>query len=224
MALASLFTSLGFWQLSRAHEKQILQQQFVTRLQAPAIPIEQLPQDSAAMYQPVSVIGHYDNQHNFLLDNKIHHHQMGYEVLTPFIQQGTQQRILVNRGWIPAPPERKILPPIPEASSHTLVGYIYQSPGKPFTLGSIADASNQWPLRLQALDISTIQQRLKVPLFPQLVLLSPTAADGFVREWKPINMPPSKHVSYAVQWFSFAAIIIIIYISLNLKRREQLEK
>lgn len=219
LALCCLFISLGFWQLSRAKEKETLQQQFAARLQSPPISIEQLPTNTNLRYYPITAKGHYDNSHNILLDNKILNHQIGYEVLTPFIPNNHPRAILVNRGWIPAGSQRNKLPLITAATATTFMGYIYEPSGKPFTLGKLTETEQQWPLRMQALNLNAISTHLALPVFPWVVLLSPNAPDGFTRDWKPINMPPSKHIGYAVQWFSFAIVLIIIFIVCRPRRK-----
>ena len=212
-----LFVSLGFWQLARAKEKEILQDQFAVRLKTPPVTINQLPTDSTIRYHPVMVTGHYDNTHNILLDNKIHNHHIGYEVLTAFIPDNHPRVVLINRGWIPAGSQRNKLPTLPPATATTLTGYVYVPIGKPFTLGKLTETTIQWPLRMQALNLDAISTHLALPIFPWVVLLSPNAPDGFIRDWKPINMPSSKHLGYAVQWFSFAAVLILIFVGLNFR-------
>jgi len=52
------------------------------------------------------------------------------------------------------------------------------------------------------------------------VRLLASQADGFVREWRPEIMSPETHFGYAVQWFSFAAAVVAIYIAVNLKKQK----
>jgi surfeit locus 1 family protein len=35
--------------------------------------------------------------------------------------------------------------------------------------------------------------------------------EGFTREWKLINSMPEKNLGYAVQWFSMAFLVCLIY-------------
>ena len=50
--------------------------------------------------------GQYEPGHQFLLDNMSHGGRAGYQVLTPFrLEDG--RLLLVNRGWLPLPDERR---------------------------------------------------------------------------------------------------------------------
>lgn len=219
--LLSLFISLGCWQLHRAKEKEILLQQFEARLHSTPVPLTQLPKGEELHFYPVSLTGHFDNSHSILLDNKIQQHQIGYEILTPFIDQTSSKTVLINRGWIPRGINRSQLPfiaPANEQQAH-ITGKLYIPLGKPFTLGKTIESDLTWPLRIQALELSLIETKLGKPLYPFVVLLDPDAPYGFTRNWQPINTTsPEKHIGYAVQWFTFALVLIIIFIALNFRR------
>jgi surfeit locus 1 family protein len=53
-----------------------------------------------------------------------------------------------------------------------------------------------------------------------LVLLDPGEPDGYLRQWQPPGFPPIRHIAYAVQWFSLAAALVVIYVVTNLRRAE----
>jgi surfeit locus 1 family protein len=222
LLVLAIFLRLGFWQLERANEKDILEQSFMTGQNAAPITLDALPEDPAKLrYLSVTVTGEYDNQHSFLLDNKIHDHKVGYEVLTPMRIAGDRRLVLINRGWIPAPRQRAILPSLGNiAGEQRITGAIYISPKKPFTLEKdTAETNITWPYRIQVLDIPKIEAALGVSVYPFVLQLAPDQAHGFVRDWQPISMPSHKHLGYAVQWFTFALVLIIIFIALNVKKR-----
>lgn len=215
----SLFIKLGFWQLHRAEEKKELQQQFNHRLHSEPVSLAQLPEHQDWRFFPVSVQGHYDNAHTILLDNKIQNHQVGYEVITPLLSKKPKLSVLINRGWIPQGPNRQTLPEIPAINDEqTVTGWIYVPLGKAFNLGAATDTKPSWPLRIESIDMPVLQQALHSELFPYLILLNPKAEQGFLRNWQPVNMPAEKHLGYALQWFTFALVLIIIFIALNLRR------
>lgn len=221
LLLCALFVRLGFWQLARAEVKQQLQQTFEAHLHKAPEQLDQLPKNTDLHYYPVKVTGHYDNANNILLDNKLHAHQVGYEVLTPFIPDNNQQVILVNRGWVLANTDRRVLPTIPAITpKQTITGHLYIPSEKSFTLGTSSKEKTS-PLRVQTLDIPFLQTQLNKQLYPFILLLSPELKGDFVRDWQPVVVSASKHVGYAVQWFAFATVLVIIFFALSIRRRNK---
>ena len=58
------------------------------------------------------------------------------------------------------------------------------------------------------------------PLQPAVVLLEPEAAEGYWRDWQPRfgGFGPERHQGYAVQWFSLAMALVILYLTTNIHR------
>jgi len=57
------------------------------------------------------------------------------------------------------------------------------------------------------------------PLSSRILLLDPAAPFGYVRAWQPPGLPPLRHFSYAVQWWSFALATLVLWAVLS--RRSQ---
>jgi len=54
----------------------------------------------------------------------------------------------------------------------------------------------------------------------RIVLLDAGAPDGYERQWRPsLGFGPERHLGYAVQWFAFATVAVVLFIALNLRRR-----
>ena len=52
-----------------------------------------------------------------------------------------------------------------------------------------------------------------------MLLLEREDAYGFVREWKAVyGITPDKHRAYAMQWFTLALVLVLIYIGVNTRR------
>ena len=81
--------ALGNWQARRADEKRAL----------------------AAHVQRIAVVGEFLPERTVLLDNKVRNHRAGYEVVAP-LRLADGIHVLVNRGWIEAPPRRDQLPEV----------------------------------------------------------------------------------------------------------------
>jgi len=39
-----------------------------------------------------------------------------------------------------------------------------------------------------------------------------------VRDWHPPGMEPIRHWSYAVQWWSFAVVLFVLWVGLSLRK------
>jgi cytochrome oxidase assembly protein ShyY1 len=53
---------------------------------------------------------------------------------------------------------------------------------------------------------------------PRILLLDAQEPRGYVRDWKPGGRGPEQNWSYAIQWWSFAVVLLGLYVGLNLRR------
>ena len=214
---------LGFWQLERAEEKRILIAQFQEQQKTGPLEVKDfLEPDKKLNYRNVKVQGNYQTDYQVLIDNKVYQNQAGYYSVTPLKIKNSTYSILVNRGWIPMGKNRADLPIITTTTDLIkLDGKIKLIEKKPFKLGNGFQSNNGWPAVVQWLNIADIEQKTGLKLLPYILLLNQGHDSGFVRNWKPVVMQPEKSTSYAVQWFSLALALIIIYIVVNLKKIER---
>jgi surfeit locus 1 family protein len=72
---------------------------------------------------------------------------------------------------------------------------------------------------VQQLDLAQLEQVLETRLLPVILLLDKSDEHGFVREWQPVyGVTPDKHRAYAMQWFTLAVVLLLIYVGVNSKR------
>jgi len=216
--MTPLLLSLGFWQLQRAEEKQQLidkQAQGETeQLSEVDDVVSRGDQAIDWSYRTVSVSGHYSLNEHLLLDNRTRDGVVGYEVISLF-QTDDGKTLLVNRGWIKAPPFRDQLPTITSDFVETLVsvtiqGSIYFPDSRVFTLSEEA-VPQGWPKRIQKLDINALSRKLGEDIYPFTVRLSDDNQPGALQTgWKVLQMSPDKHFGYAVQWFSLALVLVVM--------------
>ena len=57
-------------------------------------------------------------------------------------------------------------------------------------------------------------------VYPFIIRLGKNEPYGFVREWPVIAMSPDRHRAYALQWFSMATILAILFIALNFEKEQ----
>lgn len=222
ICLLALLLRLGFWQLSRAHEKRDFLANQQEMMQRETLPLANLLADNQELrYRRVLLEGHYDTEHQFLLDNQFNASKVGYLVLTPFILAADGQVLMVNRGWVVMNKDRKQLPDIsfkPAQGIQTIVGIINHFPQVGMILEGADEPGKGWPSVVQLVNPLKIKQKLQQSILDFQVQLSAKQPYGYVREWK-INtrIPPEKHVAYAFQWFALAVTLTFLAFWLSYK-------
>ncbi len=225
MTLAALLTCaitirLGFWQLDRLAQRRASNAQLIGRLSAPPLELTAAflaslrsgSEAEALTYRPVVVRGTFDFTDEVALPNQVWNGQIGLDLLTPLVVEGTDRAVLVDRGWIPAA----------DAAPQQWVQY--DAPSGPVEINGWVHPSRQgrsWPApgsqanprRLVTdLDLAHLQAFLHHPLAPLVVAESPAAGDE-------AGPPPHRHLPQpdlsegvhkiaAIQWFIISAIIV----------------
>lgn len=213
---APILIGLGYWQLERAEQKKQILADYLTLQKTQPISLEMALAHPKPNYFPIEIKGNFDNSKVYFLDNKTYHHQVGYEVIMPFIpQQEGQPVILVNRGWVARGRQRTNLPAIkPVSKTVTLQGIVY-FPSKPFLLSDKTEFYPGWPRVIQAIQLKKLQAAFSQPLAPFIIRLKKESPYSYPSEWTPAVTQPSKHMGYAIQWFSFSLMLLFIYIYIN---------
>lgn len=212
LAFGALFASAGNWQYGRYQQKLALFAAFDQGSRSAALAGLPADTDFAAMrYQPLRLEGRYDPDRQVLLDNAVVDGRVGYFALTPFLTAaGT---VLVNRGFVPAPPERSQLPEIPvDGQPRAIAGIIDALPRPGLRLAEPdPGADAPWPRRIVYPDIGELAAMLGYPVRDFQLLLDAAEPDGYRRRWTPSTMPPETHLGYAVQWFGLLAAVAVVY-------------
>ena len=213
LALAALFVRLGVWQWQRGEHRQAQAARFASGADA-VLELGSRGVDEVPLYQRVSVAGTLDATHQFLLDNRIFEGRAGYEVLTPLIR-ATPPTLLVDRGWVPFTGSRARLPDVAVTADGPvrLTGRVAGLPSPGLASGRAAPASTcPWPKVTSYPDMAQLATALGRPLSSRILLLDPAAPFGYVRAWQPPGLSPLRHFSYAVQWWSFALLTLVLWV------------
>ena len=218
-----MFISLGLWQLSRAEEKRAFFAAFDAGFASPPMPPPAHGTDLDPLrYRAIQATGHFDAAHQVLLDARTRAGTVGYEVLTPLIRDGSA--ILVNRGWVPANPDRARLPDIAVGTwQRTVTGLLDRLPKAALATGAAARAG-AWPRVMLYPTAAEIAAATGYAVEDYQLLLGPTEPDGFARMWRPAVMTPDQHLGYAVQWFALAITLVVIYVVLNWRKAAAVPK
>jgi surfeit locus 1 family protein len=219
-AAAGLCVALGFWQLERAETKRVQAADLATQSVLPVYPLGPLEASPEPLrYRRLSATGTFEAAGQILIENRHNAGQVGFHVITPLRIDGGDVRVLVNRGWIPADAQGRPTPvPVPDGP-RTLTGEAYLPAPPAIALAKAADVA-AWGQRWPYLTLDLYRTRVDHPVQPVVILMDPAAPDGFVRSW-PREMPKeAMHLGYAVQWFVFAAIAVLLWLRLSVQRRD----
>jgi surfeit locus 1 family protein len=218
LILLIAFVSLGRWQWHRGEARQAQWAAFEAETAATTTASDDL--DKAPRFSRVAVDGHFDPRHQFLLDNRSHAGQPGYEVLTPLVL-ANGRRLLVNRGWVGFTGYRDRLPDISLGDDAPLriSGRLDELPAAGLASGRAAPAVDaSWPKLTSFPTRQELEAALGEPIAQYILLLDPDVPGGYVREWSPPGLSPDRHFSYAIQWWGFAVVLLVLYFGLNFRK------
>ena len=219
------FSWLGLWQLDRAGEKERDVEMFAARTgDAPILLNERLSAMPSKLdpewwrYRRVEVAGEALGERQYLLDNRTRNGVAGYHVHVPMLVTGLDRLVLVNRGWVETGPSRERRPDVSLAGSKVVISGIVEYPRRTLLLGDDGYGESAWPKVVQRIDLDQTARDLDRQVLPFVVLMDAALAHGFVREWTPyLGIGPERHRGYALQWFSLAVAVAVVWIVLKVR-------
>lgn len=211
-----LLLGLGLWQLDRSAEKETLAAELEQMRGLPPMELTAITASGPIpAHRRLFAEGTFEPEGQIFLENRRQGGRIGFHVLTPLRLAGSDLRLMVNRGWIPAAGTEPSPAPVPDGKVR--VEGIGQLPHPPaIALGNPADWGQRWPY----FTVEDYAARTGLPLVPVLLLQAPDNPHGFQRDWPEERPNPIMHLGYAVQWFAFALIAVIIYLRLSFVRKE----
>jgi surfeit locus 1 family protein len=218
-AAIATFVSLGNWQLARAREKQALTLAFEAG-RSGTVDVYGRSFDVLPRYQHVRLRGRYDAARQILLDAMPSADgRPGYRVLTPLERADGRGRVLVDRGWLPLGRSRDELPAVAIATGEREVsGILDVLPVPGLRVGpATAPGNESWPRVMLFPTEDDVESALGADVESRVILLDADASDGYERRWRPaIGFSPERHLGYAIQWFAFAVVAVVIFVALSL--------
>lgn len=211
---AAVCVRLGFWQVSRLHQRQALRATVEARQrQAPfevsasaAFRAATLGAVDSASYRLATVRGVFDFSRQIVVVARAVEEVPGVYVVTP-LQLADGQAILVERGWVPSPDAYTVgLDSLQEADSAVVTGMLLRVRAR----RELAVRDNVWPLYVPSDDPDRLAAFYPYPLLPWV--LRRTEPAGAPSGLHPVPVPVidnGPHLSYAIQWFAFATIAVV---------------
>src|SRR5687768_17464418 len=213
----ALCIRLGIWQLNRLEQRRAFNSQFESARALPVLDLNQEgPANLAEMeWRAVKVTGKYDFTNQVAVRNQYYGNQYGYHLLTPL--RFSEKAVVVDRGWIPA--EGNSAPSdwrkYDENGTVTVLGQLRLGQTKP-ALGGVSDVLPENGANLEIwnnADLALIARQMPYPILP--VYIQPEADVNKTEPPIPfqpeIELTEGPHFGYALQWFTFASILVIGY-------------
>jgi len=211
VVLAAACIRLGFWQLSRLAQRRARNSVVSARLAEPIVPITTLHADSFSVLRRASISGTPDFDHEVVLAARSYQGSPGVYLFTPMRLAGTDTAILVNRGWIYAPDGASVDLSRWRETGTRFVGYVELLPRG---LSNTPDGVLRRDARIaRELNLVTVNSLLPYPVSSIYLLATEQdttkpMAERVARLPAP-TLDEGPHLSYALQWFAFAAIALI---------------
>ena len=218
LIVAAVCVALGIWQIARLHQEQQFNAAVREGLTESPRPLQDLVSTDvhpeAMRYRRVTATGTYDGGAQVELYGRTLDGRPGSHLLTPLVT-GDGLAIIVDRGWIPLDLDRS--EETPPAGQVEIEGVLFASEGDP--PGQVGDPTERVDT-LVRVDLERIQAQLPYPIAPVYMLLqAPTTADpGELLVPAPLpELSDGPHLSYALQWFTFATISLVGFVVVALR-------
>ena len=220
VAGAAVCARLGIWQLDRLKQRRAFNAHVYAVRAEPALdlPAGAGNEDLEDMeYRAAQATGRYDFGHQVAIRNQYNGDQYGFHLITPLLMFDGEA-VLVDRGWIPAegntnPANWHKYDSMEQPTVHGIIRVSQSTPG----FGGIADPTLTQGQKSMDLwiyvNIPRISQQMPYPILPVYIQLDPDPS----RTNPPIPFQPEldlsegPHQGYAIQWFSFAALLLTGY-------------
>lgn len=213
VAAVVAFISLGLWQLDRADERQARNELITSRLDEEPIDLAAAIELAAATldvpsleFTSVTATGTFDAGGAVLVRNQTNRGEAGFHLVAP-LAGDSDFTLLVNLGWVPLGATLEEAQALIEPGTVDVEGLLRATQTRP-TLGR--EEPEGYLEVINRIDLDRLQFQFDEPLAPfWLELVAPDDPAALPVPVEPPVIDAGPHLSYAVQWFSFAAIAMI---------------
>jgi cytochrome oxidase assembly protein ShyY1 len=204
--VATTCVALGFWQLQRLADRRSRNAAIEReRSRDPSLIASAVDRAAVEPYAPVRASGTFDPDREVIVYGRSLDGEPGHLVVTPLVlDDGTA--VLVVRGWVPFDHQTApVSGAAPLTGELTISGFLVPDEGNG---SALPDANGV----IGRLDVEGIRSTLPYPVLPLAIQL--TEQDRPQPSELPVPIPPEElsegpHLSYAIQWFTFATIAVV---------------
>ncbi|HZH40637.1 MAG TPA: SURF1 family protein [Gemmatimonadales bacterium] len=212
LLVAALCVRLGVWQLDRLGQRRARNAQVLARRTEPPVSVSGTISADSARDRRLSARGEYDYGHERLWRGRSYEGIPGVDLVTP-LRLPDGSAVLVDRGWAPSPDGYHVdQAAYREGDSAAVSGIGVVAPRARGDVDPLALRDSS-PYPLLPFVIQELPRSRTSPTSPTSTNLPQPPA-----RWPAPEISDGPHLSYAIQWFSFAVIITIGSIVLAQKR------
>lgn len=221
LLLAAAGIAAGIWQSKRALYKEEVTAMLLARTRQPLLHGPDFGDLAEHEFRLIQLHGEFVASWPLWLENRPHDGRPGFVLVMPFRLEGTDQHVLVARGWAPRDPQqRDRLPPLfTPAGSWALDGMIRRDFDHVMQLGT-PPAPAPGAI-LQNLDHAALAKASGLKLLPWVLEQRSSLDDKLLRQWPQVGSGADKHRAYAFQWFGLSAAAIGFYLYLGVRRARE---
>ncbi|WP_134321957.1 SURF1 family protein [Cumulibacter soli] len=219
---AAIMVRLGYWQWDRGQQKSAANDAVQAAQQRDPVPAGDLipataenAPAAADEWSQVTISGEYDPANTVLIRQRSFEGGVGFEVVVPFHgEDGVTY--LIDRGYVLATGGAAQEPdvPAPPTGTVTVTGIVKRAYDAPADATRVEQVGSYDSVR--ALDPAVLSASFGQPLAGGYIIASDEQlADGSVIEdinrIPPPELSDGPHLSYAVQWWIFAAMTLFVF-------------
>ena len=225
VALVVLGVMLGNWQTRRAEEKLGIAARLAERSAAAPVVLgdrggllehERVGTSAHPTnieYRRVRVTGEWVRDWPLFLDNRPLNGKAGFILAMPFKIAGSQEHVLVLRGWLPRDAREygKLPKFATPGGTVTIEGVAVLNAGHVMQLG--APGALKPGTLVQNLTPAAVAQASGLALQPFFVQQTGAEqGEGLVRDWPAPDVGVDKHRGYAFQWYALALMAALFFV------------
>jgi surfeit locus 1 family protein len=213
LAIAAACVRLGFWQLDRLGQRRARNAAARAARAQPPLAVTGSSTVDSALERRVHARGLFDYVHEQLWHGRAYEGVPGVDLITP-LRLADGAAVLVDRGWAPSPD-----------------GYhVDQGAYREADTADVLGLGMPAPRARGDVDPARLRDSVPYPLLPFVIQQLPSST-ALGREppspaarplrWPAPELSDGPHLSYTIQWFSFAAIILVGSWALARKRARE---
>lgn len=209
------FDALSQWQWRRLHQRQHFNSAIQSAQAHPTVSLNSVVKmssglptvDTSLQWRNVGMSGYWDVSRQVLVRKKSYESEMGYWVVTPFVQK-SGVIVLVNRGWTPAADSALSNPKVTNPPQGLI-----QLAGR---LRIVPSSGSAQPNDLPAGQVNNViptqivsGQLVLTNAYLEMTASRPQSLTAGLKQIEAPEITEGPHRSYALQWIFFAFMAII---------------